>query len=283
MIHAAKGRYFKEVFFLPEGMKPIENPRLLTYIEDFKQNQNNENWNKVLGEIVMNAKFLMPARLDGADAPIDSDLAEMQAGSRLQFYMITSTDGKPFFLAFTDIEELKKWNLPEDGANRQIVVMTFDDYASLIMKDEKPAGFVINPYKENLALDRKMVEQLRERKEILLKGHAENVVGKDTPVKLGEPDPYPTEMIADIRGHLGKEKAVEAAYLRHMIRDDMESYLIVVDFQGDKDAVFGGIAGAARPHLEGKYLDLVGADSAFGKQAIEGVEPFYKRKKFGLF
>ena len=237
--------------------KTISNERLISLIKAFKEDQTDENWNKVLGEIVMNAQFLMPARLNPHAAPPGAgDLAEMQAGARLQFIMITTTDNQRFFLAFTDLNELRKWQVVE---NQQVVLMNFDSYASLILKDENIAGFVINPFGENLALNRKVVQHLKTRKEILLKGHAQQVVKKD--------------------------KAIQSAFLMEMQREDMESYLCVVDFQGDKDKVFEGIAGAAKPFLKGKYLDLVALDSAFGKKAAEKAEPFYekKKKKFGLF
>ena len=261
----------------------VSNERLLSLIKTFKEDQTDEIWNKVLGEIVMNARFLMPARLNPNAAPPGAgDLAEMQAGARLQFIMITTTDNQRFFLAFTDANELRKWQVVE---NQQVVLMNFDSYASLILKDENIAGFVINPFGENLALNRKMVQHLKTRKEILLKGHAQHVVQKDTPVKLRKPDPYPTEMAEAMAEHMKKDKVIQSAFLMEMQREGMDSYLCVVDFQGDKDQVFEGIAGAAKPFLKGKYLDLVALDSSFGKKATEKAEPFYekKKKKFGLF
>jgi hypothetical protein len=35
--------------------------------------------------------------------------------------------------------------------------------------------------------------------------------------------------------------------------------------------------------LNGMFIDLVPLDSDFGKDAANNVEPFYKRKMFGLF
>ena len=49
--------------------KTISNERLISLIKAFKEDQTDENWNKVLGEIVMNAQFLMPARLNPHAAP----------------------------------------------------------------------------------------------------------------------------------------------------------------------------------------------------------------------
>lgn len=73
--------------------------------------------------------------------------------------------------------------------------------------------------------------------------------------------------------------AVKALYLRLMVREgEMEpSYLVVVDQDGEQDAVFSAIAGAARPWLEGKTVDLVPRSSRFGQDASKGVSPFYDR------
>ena len=41
--------------------------------------------------------------------------------------------------------------------------------------------------------------------------------------------------------------------------------------------IFSAIAGAARPWLEGKTVDLVPRSSRFGQDASKGVSPFYDR------
>ena len=90
-------------------------------------------------------------------------------------------------------------------------------------------------------------------------------------------------MIDEICKYLKTKKNVNAAYLRLMVKDIEQSYLIVVDFSGDKNEVFSGIANAGVPFSNGKYLDFVPLSSSFGKEAVENVIPFYKKKKFGIF
>lgn len=71
-----------------------------------------------------------------------------------------------------------------------------------------------------------------------------------------------------------------------MAKDNEQSYLIVIvviDFSGDKNETFSGIANAGGSFLNGKHLDFVPLSCSFGKEAVENVMPFYKKKKFGFF
>ena len=73
---------------------------------------------------------------------------------------------------------------------------------------------------------------------------------------------------------------MEKLYLRLMSRkgQNQPSYLIIVDHSGSQDTVFRAIADAARPHLDGKYVDMVPYASEFGKAAAQGAQPFFSRK-----
>lgn len=84
---------------------------------------------------------------------------------------------------------------------------------------------------------------------------------------LGTRQEYPERMVEAICSAARELPAVKALYLRLMVREgEMEpSYLVVVDQDGEQDAVFSAIAGAARPWLEGKTVDLVPRSSRFGQ------------------
>lgn len=77
------------------------------------------------------------------------------------------------------------------------------------------------------------------------------------------------------------QKAIKKAFLRKMIKDDEMSYLVIVDFIGDKETIFKGIADAALPYLNGMYLDLHEADK-WAMDICKDVKPFYKKGLLGL-
>ncbi|MCI8361169.1 MAG: enhanced serine sensitivity protein SseB [Clostridiales bacterium] len=250
---------------------PVSNPTLLKLIREYKEGREDQVWDRILGEIALNARFLMPARLP-AGLKLDSDIAQMQAGARLEFIMLANTEGQKFFLAFTDEDELRKWQTVE---NQQTVVVGFDDYADLVLPNADAAGFVINPYNENLTLNRELVRHLKKRKEIFLTNRTEQAVET---VGVRIPVPYPDRLAGALRSYMEGDRRVRSACLLQMKREEKEGYLCVVDFQGDRREVFDQIAGAVRPFLEGAYLELVPLDNPFGQQAAALTEPFYKRK-----
>ena len=51
---------------------------------------------------------------------------------------------------------------------RQTLVMTFDQYAGMILKDNRAAGFVIDPFGCCLSFDREMVSHLVQRKSLMV-------------------------------------------------------------------------------------------------------------------
>jgi len=100
-------------------------------------------------------------------------------------------------------------------------------------------------------------------------------------VLLGQPKEYPHEMIAAVTAYMKTQKGIKKAYLRLMIDGHEQSYLLIVDLEGRKEELFGGIAAAATPYLNGMVLNMVDLDG--WEEHVKGVEPFYKKKRFGLF
>ena len=67
-----------------------------------------------------------------------------------------------FFPAFTDWEELRKLCGPK---NQQTLVLSFDDYAGMVLNDNNAAGFVLDPFGACLSFDRTMIGHLVARKQ----------------------------------------------------------------------------------------------------------------------
>lgn len=83
--------------------------------------------------------------------------------AKVQFPMLSTEDGRKFFMAFTDWTELKRWR---DEENQQTFAMNFDDYAGMLLRKDaqgniSPAlGFVINPFGGNIVVTREMVASM---------------------------------------------------------------------------------------------------------------------------
>lgn len=142
--------------------KPISNPMLVGAIELMKAEDTPDHRNMFINEM-MKASFLAPAILEPVPQPDDSGEVKIPAGTKIQFPMLSTQDGKSFFMAFTDWSELKKW---KDEENQQTFALSFDDYAAMLLRKNSegavsPAlGFVINPYGGNIVISGKMAADL---------------------------------------------------------------------------------------------------------------------------
>ena len=132
-----------------EFNKPVSNPMMVGSIELLKAEDTPEHRQMFLEEL-QKAKFLAPVVIDPAPQP----------DAKVQFHMLSTEDGRKFFMAFTDWMELKKW---KDEENQQTFAMNFDDYAGMLLRKDaqgnsSPAlGFVINPFGGNIVVTREMV------------------------------------------------------------------------------------------------------------------------------
>ena len=262
--------------------KPVTNPALVSAIKKMRENETTENKDNVLNE-VMQAHFISPVIISPRpEAPNQSSEVVLKEKTTISYHMVQNTENKSFFMAFTDWDALRKW---QNNENQQTMIMTFDDFSAMVLnKNGNADGFVINPFGENITFTRSMIEPLKAEKDRRSNGGVvEQVVKKDTKVQLGQPREYPHELVNAIITQLKKMKNVEAAYLQLMIKEGEQSYLVVVDFIGEKRVVFDTIAKVAMPLLKGMFIDLVPFDSDFGHSAVKNIEPFYKKKKFGLF
>ena len=138
---------------------PIKNPMLCGAMELLKAEDNQEHRKLFIDEL-MKAHLLAPVIIDPAPQPDENGRVRMVPGCKMQFPMLPTKDGVQFFMAFTDWDELKKWNPNEP---QQTMAFGFDDYANLLLRKNKdgqlsPAmGFVINPFSNNIVVTREMV------------------------------------------------------------------------------------------------------------------------------
>lgn len=271
---------------IPEISKPIMNPTLVCAANNFFQGLSTKRVTRDLEanmfKEIYNAKYLMPldaSKINMEKTNVNNGECVVKEKSIMQFPLITNSEDKRIYPFFTDWNEFRRFDKEQKFSGN---IATFEDIKYLINKAD---GISINPYGVNITLTKDMLNVI----ESVAKGSSQNtlikeqVAEKDTKVMLGEPAEYPQKMIDAICKYLKITKNVNAAYLRLMVKDNEQSYLIVVDFSGDKNEIFSGIANAGVRFSNGKYLDFVPLTSDFGKSAVEKVEPFYKKKRSWFF
>ncbi|MBQ7955430.1 MAG: enhanced serine sensitivity protein SseB [Lachnospiraceae bacterium] len=254
--------------------KSLDNFRLKVLLKEVKENKTDTVTSMVFEEIVMKAKFVSPAIFEKKAENAGEDGGLFSEGTIVRMPMITSPEGKGFYAMFTDYDEFENWTAVK---GTDTMILSFDDYAALMEKSEQAEGVVLNPFSDNLVLNRQTMDYLRIQKELKTKGVAKRKVAKDISVLVGEPKEYPRELVEAVKRYLPDVPQVNRVWVRLMMKNNVQSLLLVVDQTGDKEEIFKGIALAAKPYLNKMYLDMVSYQDEFGKKAVENSEPFYEK------
>ena len=187
-----------------------------------------------------------------------------------------------FAVMSNELADVKLIRCPSDpdvnsGGDVKTFILTFDDVYSLM--SSRKTGIVINPFGDAFMIPFETIDHIKHVKDSQKSSAKvkEQVVKKDTKVMLGEPREYPKHMVEAISAHAKTIPAINAIWLKLMMKEDEQSFLLIVDAAGDVRSYFQGIADAAVPYLpKGMYIDMVSANEEFGKGAATGT-PFYRR------
>ena len=217
----------------------------------------------LINELVMNTRFIAPVNLSGEGEA-------MQAS----FRMVKSPKGELYFPVFTSSEDLDKW---EDAKSSDTIQLTFDNYAVMLATDGSMGGLVINPFTDNFAIDKRIVAQWFERKQMTLQGHANHAITKDSKYEIYALSPYPFELSDKLCETAKEMPEVERVWLRGIKLDGRDAYLAVVDMTGDKQKLIPQLGEAIRSLLEGNLIHFVEYAPGFAEDAVKDVLPIYAK------
>ncbi len=138
-------------------MRPITNPMLVGAMELLKA-ENTPDHRKLVMEEVMHAKFLSPVDIDPKPVPDENGVIKMDPNAKVQLPMLSTPDGSHFFMAYTDMEELRKWKVEE---NQQIFGFDFKDYVGMLTQEGSVSrGVIVNPFGHNLLIPKEMIDNM---------------------------------------------------------------------------------------------------------------------------
>lgn len=267
--------------------EPVKNPVLSSLLKKYNETpaenreEKNNRINDVAAEFVENARLLLPVQIDEKFIEkTGPNAAVIKKDGRFNVTVLTAGDGTKYYPLFTDWQEIAR--CPDDmKKNIQTFIVSFDDLWALLQNID--AGAVINPFSDNLAFNKETLRRFHEHKELKTSGHTEHQVEKDTKVMLGDPAEDPKPLKDALRSTAENYPEIRNMWLKLMIKEDEKSWLLIVDHKGDKTPLFEALSKAAAGHLaKGMYIDMISYSDSFGKRAADG-NPFYVRKKKGLF
>ncbi|EIA6622774.1 enhanced serine sensitivity protein SseB [Enterococcus faecalis] len=226
----------------------VKNPELVTRIERIKKDYTQKN-EQFFYEKLEDSKLLLPVNFDSKN--------------KLNIIKIEDSVGNDYIPAFTDWENLRL------GEESNAVVFTIYDYLKIIQEDLSITGIVINPYSQNLVLNRGNLE--------FIKSNSGNIK-KNEQVSIGIPREYPEFFVDKCKKIFKKETKINKAFLLQMVRKNLQkSYLLVIDSK-DEDQILPYVSNKVQKYL-GKedILDIISLNSDFGRNVTKEYNPFYEK------
>lgn len=144
-----------------EFNKSVSNPMLVGAIELIKEEDTPEHRRMFMDEVTR-ASFIAPAVIEPKPQEDEEGKPAILPGSKVQFPMIATGDGKRFFMAFTDESEYGKW-VEKTAERLPVFALTLEDYAAMLLRrdaqgNECPAlGVALNPCSANIIMPREML------------------------------------------------------------------------------------------------------------------------------
>lgn len=230
-----------------ETNKEIRNDELKTAMIKLKLQNDKEAEDEFISE-VRKAFFLIPAVNDDKD-------------DELSFMLLADQNEKNYFQAYTDLDEYNKWS---DSKNSKHFILTFDEYANIVTSsDDEVAGLVINPFTENIILNKEILHKIFVMDKIFI----DEV--KDCPKK--EKDV--------IKKALASQKEITKAYLMYIEKSGIPGFLLIIESKAkDKKELYDKIAKYITENIDQINIDIMSTTDDIAKDVIKNKKEFYNKK-----
>lgn len=132
----------------------IANPMLVGAMELVKKNKSPENL-KVLMDELAHSRLLSPVVITPQPTVDETGKVKMAEDSKFSVPMLAGPDGRKFFVAYTDMNEIKKIK-SEKPIN--VFPFAFTEYAAMVAKaDAECDGLAINPQSNGPIIAKPMI------------------------------------------------------------------------------------------------------------------------------
>ncbi len=247
---------------LKQKTMELKNPDLVAAMREMKKSPKPEP--QVQADYI---NALLRARLI---VPVSMSDAEEENKLQVKFSHITNNKGQKYFMAFTDIETLKKTR--SDVDKMQFLGLTYNDFAKMLSDPKcQMEGFAINPFTENMVLGPKQAQAIHA---IIT---AQRVRNGELAV-IEEIAELPEELTRPMESYFESRGDVKKAYLMQLRKGEHINLLIVVDTEEqDFEAFRNDFNEKLLNELndENKPFVVMSFNEEAGKQATHEKVPFY--------
>lgn len=254
-----------------KDVKGIVNPDLMRtanwiFQENSRDTINQKLWQTLFTEI-FKGEYIIPA--DTKNLKVDKKTGRefnIADDSEVGFPLLENGDGKKYYPFFTDWNEYRKFDM---NTEYTIMAAGFKDMEKFADKSD---GIVINPFGVNIIINYDMLSAIAEASREMNKSLSK--------ISVGDPKTYPLEMVRKISEKLWDKDYIEAAYLKIMIKNREESYLVALKgkLPENPESLYDEIAENALPSSENIPIDFIDYSSDFAKKVFKDSKPFYTSK-----
>ncbi|MGN0683586.1 MAG: enhanced serine sensitivity protein SseB C-terminal domain-containing protein [Oscillospiraceae bacterium] len=232
------------------------------------------NLEEIVVEIVENASFLVPAEIPCEPVKQKDGTLAVPSNTEISFVIFSTGENQKYIPIFSDTEEFNKWDKSE---KIHAFTIDFTHMVSLLEQSGGTEGLVLNPYSDNMMMNRNVVLKWREQFQIMKNGSASHAISIDKANEVYNLNPYPFQLMNTLCEAARSNADIKQMWLRGINLNNEDSYLLVVDYAGDRKKNFDALGEAAKKFLGDKPLHIVPFDDGFGGKAVQGANPIYTK------
>lgn len=258
----------------------VENPRLDELLQKRRslskdrKDDESEILRELTTETVMNAEFITVVRLSKPPVKNESGTHVLEKNSNVSFIMVSSTAGESYLPLFSSRKEMELWQ----GAEKSdTAALSFDDIAQVVQYNSACMGVTLNPFSDNLVMPRKLIESLIQRKQIQQDGRTTRVLSNDTPIEFPKNDQLPIQLCGKLCEQAKELGYISRMWLRNVRIDGSDGYLLIVDFDNNREETFRILGDCARPFLESKLMNIVSLNDKIPDEWTRNIIPTYSK------
>lgn len=254
--------------------KKIDNTKLVNAMRTMRANEDQDSRREFF-QAIAPAMLIIPVNFD-KDPEVDEEGRIVPGnGVKINFALLTNTNGDKVFPCFTDDETINASQFNE-GFKR--IILPYKELASFVLKSNGAVnGIAVNPFTENCFISGEFIKLADEQAK---KGPlTQTKIAPGAKIKLRTPKYQPVQMLDVASKFLAGHDNVSKAYIQMMEEPEKEDkYLMALEINGDEKHLLTELIPLLKPHSFGIELAFVTTDNALGEKVAELTEPFYTKE-----
>jgi len=178
----------------------------------------------------------------------------------LNCMLLCDQNNNEYFQAYTDKEEYNKWDSVNES---KYFILIFDELANIVISsDEEVKGLVINPFSDNITLDKKILKEIFAMDKVL----------------ISEEECFPKIIQNKIKKILKKYEKIKKAYLFNIKKNESFGYLLVIDSNSkDKNKLHDQVGKEIIDNIDNINIDIISYNEDLAREITKYKKAFFEK------